>query len=851
MRRARSPAGAIGAWVVLVGLLLPGAASAQVVTAPPAGTFQMLPALQGQHPRLYFTAADIPDLRAQALGPRKWYLDRAKAAFDGYTGTAAAYDGSWKDYLYGLWAQFSMCMFYLAEQDPAHAATARDWALFFARRSDWVQDDLVPMEITTGIALTYDILYDQFTEAERGELRAALKTAADFIYDRFFVDQYWTNDFQNNHMHNRINGLAHAAFALHGDDAGIDVQKHADLALWAIQQVADWLPPDGSTHEGPGYWSYGHHWVVHAMYLAEHVTGADPTTANPHFANDHYYRAYLTAPGWQRTFGIGDSGDGVPDNFDSATRAIAKLQDPHGAAVLRELMANVPDAFYQHTAWGLLWYDGTMAARPYAELPLWRFWPDLEMLSVRSSWDADATALVFKCGPPGGHRMQQRRAGQGWFNVAHDHPDQNHFLLFAHATLLAEDDGYPTDQKLTRSHNTLLVDGAGQTGDGGGWYQPFDYALTGTMDDVFLSQSTAFSTGNASRLYAGASRVVRHMLFVEGGYLVLLDDLAGDDGADHDFEWRLHKAGTWSQGAAGEFFVADGDVRLQVRFLAPDATALQSQFLATELTAPPSLAVTTRAPATRFLSVLVPQKGGLPAITAESLAVTGGAAVRAVDGSTIDVAGIAAGPGPLAFADVEMDGVAALVRQSAGLTLALLVRGTSLSQAGATLLAADAPANLAWRPTATGGRLEAEAPYKANGVDTTITVGALLPGHAYLASLDGAPGPTLGSDGSGLVVLPPLDLAARRVVELTDNGPIEDGGVPPWDGGWPDTDGGGAGDGGATGDGGVVADGGGAEAAGLSGSCGCGAGRGPAGALALFALVLLRRRSGGARRPRG
>ena len=66
--------------------------------------------------------------------------------------------------------QFSMCMFYLVEEDTSYANTARDWALFYARRDDWLANDLVPMDITSGMALTYDILYDYLTAAERGEL---------------------------------------------------------------------------------------------------------------------------------------------------------------------------------------------------------------------------------------------------------------------------------------------------------------------------------------------------------------------------------------------------------------------------------------------------------------------------------------------------------------------------------------------------------------------------------------------------------------------------------------------------------------------------------------------------------
>jgi hypothetical protein len=135
----------------------------------------------------------------------------------------------------------------------------------------------------------------------------------------------------------------------------------------------------------------------------------------------------------------------------------------------------------------------------------------------------------------------RQREDPDWVNVAHDHPDQNHFLLFASGRMMAVNDGYPQEQKLTRSHNTIVVDGAGQTREGEARYQPFPYEETGTMDDVFLSRASAYAAGNASLLYEGAERFVRHLVFVEGQYVVILDDLVGARGTSHTYEWRLHK----------------------------------------------------------------------------------------------------------------------------------------------------------------------------------------------------------------------------------------------------------------------------------------------------------------------
>jgi len=766
----------------LTALFLPLAAAIgdSIVTVPPLGHFQMDAALTGAHPRLYFTTADIPTIRTQGQGSRKWYLDDAKNAFGGYTGGSVTVSGlgDWKNYLYGFWGQFTMDMIYLIDQTQAHADTAKSWALHYARDpSFWIVDDIVPMEILAGMAITYDILYDQFTVSERLELRAAMRQALDFIYDEFLVGEYWTQDYQNNHMHNRLHGLANASFAMYGDDPTNDVQKHADLALACFQSLSNWLPPDGSTHEGPGYWDFGYHWVTRMAHLVQHVTGTDYTSNRPHFQNAHLYRLYMTTPGWNGTFNVGDAGPGAPDSVTTWAHPICAHQDAQAVDVLRELMQDHADSFYRHSAWGTLWYDAEMAAQSYTNLPLWRFWPDLEMLSVRSAWAPDAVGFVFKCGPPGGHRMQQLRAADAWINVAHDHPDQNHFLLFAHGRMMAQDDDYPkpgNGAKLTRNHNTIVIDGGGGPREGEGWYQPFPYSQAATMDDVLLSKASAYAAGNASALYSNADTFVRHVAFVEGEYVMLIDELVGAGGTNHVFEWRLHKNGTWTNGTPGQFFVSDGDVRLDIRFLAPPPAACTNRFLPAEDTAKPCLAVATTATQTQFMAVIVPQQNGAPVIGANQESAIGGLAMRAQQGSTNDFLGVAPSPGPLAFADIIVNGAAVLVRtNAAGPQLALLTRGTSLAIAGASLLESDVPANLAWRVRADGAALEVETPYKTSTSNANVQVGGLLPDTSYLCILDGVPQDTVQADTNGVAALS-INLAERRDLVLrscTDSTP--------------------------------------------------------------------------------
>ena len=57
----------------------------------------------------------------------------------------------------------------------------------------------------------------------------------------------------------------------------------------------------------------------------------------------------------------------------------------------------LPEAIFE-----FLWYDPSVEEREFDDLPLARYFEDLGLLALRSSWQRDARVFSIKCGAPGG-----------------------------------------------------------------------------------------------------------------------------------------------------------------------------------------------------------------------------------------------------------------------------------------------------------------------------------------------------------------------------------------------------------------------------------------------------------------
>ncbi len=115
----------------------------------------------------------------------------------------------------------------------------------------------------------------------------------------------------------------------------------------------------------------------------------------------------------------------------------------------------------EHGAWD---DDASVAEQPLCELPTTRYFADLGLLCMRSSWEPDAKVFSMKCSAPGGTKQWKT----GWdlyhnekidcLNLMHHHPDNLSYIFASGDDFFTCEDGYNRNV-MPDNHNVLLVDG--------------------------------------------------------------------------------------------------------------------------------------------------------------------------------------------------------------------------------------------------------------------------------------------------------------------------------------------------------------------------------------------------------
>lgn len=192
----------------------------------------------------------------------------------------------------------------------------------------------------------------------------------------------------------------------------------------------------------------------------------------------------------------------------------------------------------------LVWHDPTVTPTPPTDRATLRRFPDMDIVSARSDWSGDEALVVFKCGPCIGRKAVQEFSydpGGG-----HVHPDANHFVVFGQGEWLIRDDGYHA--KWTGQHNTLLIDGNGQLGEGAQWFQgsiPLRLRSRPRIVRAGSAPGLDHIAGDATEAYPAASglkRFVRHLLFVKPNVLIVVDDV--EPAEPRRLELRFHPEAT-------------------------------------------------------------------------------------------------------------------------------------------------------------------------------------------------------------------------------------------------------------------------------------------------------------------
>lgn len=534
---------------------------------------EALEAARGVRPRVYLNSALVSRLQeaVETTHAGMWGKLRAQADAAVRSGPPAYRDDDGWSGQEQLWQRevgnrmpvLAMAWVLSGEEQYLHAA--RDWALASCGYPTWGLGRIDGMDLATGhqllgLALVYDWCYADLEPEARETIRETLVERAGAMFEAGATRQiWWHRAYLQNHLWVNACGVAAAGLALF--DEVPQASRWVGYAREQFRRTMETLGDDGASHEGVGYWQYGAEYLLKFMHLAREMLDEDMYD-HEWWRNTADYWLYMTVPrdAWRRDQVLVDIADCPRGNWygpEHILRALAaEYRDPHAqwsAAQVDE--ANIEAA---SARWlNLIWYEPTLEPRHPGERPTLHHFGDMDIVSARSDWSGAESLVVHKCGPYIGHKAIQEfdyDPGGG-----HVHPDTNHFVVFGAGQWLIRDDGYRA--KWTGHHNTLLVDGAGQLGEGRQWFTSAPLAVRARPRIVQASAGPELDhiTGDATEAYpreAGLTRFVRHLLFVKPSVLLVIDDIAAE--GEREFELRLHPEE--QEGIAeGEAFVFRGE----------------------------------------------------------------------------------------------------------------------------------------------------------------------------------------------------------------------------------------------------------------------------------------------------
>jgi len=592
---------------------------------PPAHrVVALVPAVAHQHPRLLFSAQDI-------LAMKQFAETEGKPFFDQLLGYLPSCHAPEQDEFLtnatdgirqGMWRMPTVGLHYLLTGDRKSLEAGAAFLDKFCSLDHWELGDeadagMSSANIMAGVALLYDWLYNDLDPAQRERTRGKLLLMArrQFYFGHLMLSRathYWQSDPQNNHRWHRDAGLALAVLGIAGD--GPEDEWMLEQTADELKFIHDWLPEDGTCHESPGYMAFGGPCLTVAMQAADRCLGTHYLD-HPFFRNAPLFRMHTLVPGMKDSFPYGDAGgSGFMNNYFYQFTGHHHLKDLQAGLVEFQ---KADDYAFQYGWTSLVWFHPDVTGGSLDNLKKVALFPDLGLAFMRDDWRQGVGAM-FKCGPYGGHKLNQYRNERAlhYINVAHDDPDANMFVIFNDGQPLADDDRYSA-HKETSSHNTILVNGKGQKGsEGGEWTQPLagvDMDPLARIVSYKSDREVTIAEGEAGAMYDGLSRYRRSFIWVGGRYILVLDDIRADRPAE--ITWLVQGPQVEAvNAAAGAYRITKGDARLDFQIAADADSAVIADSTADSGGKPlgyRQLQLTKRASHWRLASVFDPWHRGL------------------------------------------------------------------------------------------------------------------------------------------------------------------------------------------------------------------------------------------------
>ena len=500
-----------------------------------AGIRQLVLVPTSDHPRLLFSAPELPTLRERAA-QRAGMLEHVRTRTALLLATPADAVDLLQPYISGAEA-LAVAQAFALTGDPSCAVWARERILALLAMESWFSPvhvggcrvcDHVMANIASQVAQVHDLLGDFLTPEDTTAIVPALCRLhfAPFLAGTDGQLEWW---FRPETVSNwKImtcgeTGLAMCGFVEYYPEA----REVLARAAQGVIEVLDTAPREGDWPEGVGYWFHTLRFgMQYARALRRITSGAINLFTHPLFQVTGDFLMMLTTPAG-RVYNFNDCDPGFSIEMGEVlTMLAAESGRGDWMAIAR-----------RHPAYSLpaLAYDDPAIYATTPERTVAGF-PTTGVATLRSGWKPEDTFVGLKSGPSA---------------AGHSHLDANSFVLEAGGQRLLTD--YPYwpqahflgyfdsagprwhfDGLATIGHSTLLVDGRGQT---------FGAACGGQIIAARDEGAYGLLAGDASRAYPGLlTKYIRSILLLKPGCLIVRDVIACD--GERQVEWLLHYLGT-------------------------------------------------------------------------------------------------------------------------------------------------------------------------------------------------------------------------------------------------------------------------------------------------------------------
>jgi hypothetical protein len=485
--------------------------------------------LMNQRPRLFLTPVRMNFLRTAILSPPyASFFSRVKSFADQGMAWPMPPDWSKQDCRgYGcLLPHLAMTFLWTGN------ASYRDHVLKVIRSAATVQDlSLLGGHMLFGAGVAYDWLYESLSPSEREEMAEFIQRQGSDVFEHLGGFEGWiVNALTCNHLAVQLAGMMSAGAALYGERPNIS--RWLKLCVEKARAMASALGPDGASQEGVGYGQYYNEFLIKSLILIKELMGVDLLKNNTYLRNLPLFYLYSSLPRgvWTPQASSISFGDGIRGNWYGPDTHLCVL-----AALYRDERAQWQAN--QHHAAGtagntaaflnLTHYDSTVAARAPADLPTSHHFTDKDIVFMRSGWEDDAAILAFKCGPHFGHHALEKYTAE--IGGGHMRPNAGSFYLTAGGDFLISGDGY--FRKMTHFNNTYILNGQGQEGEGGDWFESLSFRQRPRGPRILscrLGDTFEYAIGDLAPAYPESlqlRRALRRVFYLRPRIWVLADEI--------------------------------------------------------------------------------------------------------------------------------------------------------------------------------------------------------------------------------------------------------------------------------------------------------------------------------------